>query len=230
MNAKVSLRREEGHFRARQGLAGLGAFGAHRRVAGLGQRGHRVAALEAHLVAVAVAVDLQLQPVAERVDHRDADAVQTARDLVAVLVELTAGVQLGHDDLGRRDALALVDVDGDAATVVGDRHRAVGVEDDLHLGGVTGQGLVDGVVDHLIDHVVQARAVVGVADVHAGALAHRVQALQHLDRIGVVFAAHHFGSRHLRAVGGGQAVARVVFDGGLVSSVIRLPMRSGRVR
>src|SRR5690606_1890476 len=62
----------------------------------------------------------------------------------------------------------------------------VGVENDLDQVGVTGQGLVDGVVDHLIDHVVQARAVVGVANVHAGAFAHRVQALEDLDGIGAV--------------------------------------------
>jgi hypothetical protein len=117
----------------------------------------------------------------------DADAVQAAGHLVAVLVELTAGVQLGHDDLGRGDALFLVDVGGDAAPVVGHRDRAVGVQGDARPGGIAGQGLVDGVVDHLIDHVVQARAVIGVADVHARALAHGVEALQHLDGVGAVF-------------------------------------------
>ena len=39
---------------------------------------------------------------------------------------------------------------------------------------MTGQRLVNAVVDHLIDHVVQARAIVGVADIHAGALANRL--------------------------------------------------------
>ena len=141
---------------------------------------------EAHLVLDAAAVDGQLQPLGERVDHRDADAVQAAGDLVGVLVELTAGVQLGHDDLGRRDAFALVDVGGDAAAVVGDRGRAVGVEDHLDARRPAGQRLVDGVVHHLVDHVVQARAVIGVADVHARALAHRVEALEDLDGIRAV--------------------------------------------
>ena len=49
--------------------------------------------------------------------------------------------------------------------------------------GVAGERLVDGVVDHLVDHVVQARAVVGVADIHARALAHRIEALEDLDGI-----------------------------------------------
>src|SRR5262249_56243734 len=52
--------------------------------------------------------------------------------------------------------------------------------------GEAGKRLVDGVVDDLVDHVVQARAVVGVADIHARPLAHGVETLEHLDRLGVV--------------------------------------------
>ena len=81
---------------------------------------------------------------------------------------------------------------GNAAAVVGDGHRAVGVQLHLDRVAVAGERFVDGVVDHLVDHVVQARAVVGVADIHARPLAHRVQAAQHLDRmrrrsVGVAF-------------------------------------------
>jgi hypothetical protein len=49
-----------------------------------------------------------------------------------------------------------------------------------------GERLVHRVVDHLEHHVVQAGAVGGVADVHAGALAHRLEALEDLDGIGAV--------------------------------------------
>src|SRR5690606_35268256 len=76
--------------------------------------------------------------------------------------------------------------DGNAAAVVGNRHRAVAVQRHLDDVAVTRQRLVDGVVDDLVDHMVQARAVVGVADVHAGALAHRVEPAQNPDRIGTV--------------------------------------------
>ena len=65
-------------------------------------------------------------------------------------------------------------------------HGAVGIERHDDLGGVAGQRLVDGVVDHLVDHVVQARAVVGVADIHARPLAHGVEALEDLDRFRAV--------------------------------------------
>ena len=43
-------------------------------------------------------------------------------------------------------------------------------------GGVAGLRLVDRVVDDLEGHVVQAGAVIGVADVHARPLAHGVEA------------------------------------------------------
>jgi hypothetical protein len=135
---------------------------------------------------LAVAPDAKFEPFRQRVHDRNADAVQTARHLVGVLVELPARVQLGHDDLGRRHALFLVDLDRDAAAVVADRHARVRVDLHAHRRGMTGQRLVDAVVHDLVDHVVQARAVVGVADVHAGALAHRLQALENLDGIRAV--------------------------------------------
>ena len=148
------------------------------------------AVAEAHEVLLAVAPDLELQHGRERVDDGHADAVQAARDLVGVVVlavaELAAGVQLGHHHLGGGDALLGVDVGRDAAAVVAHGARAVGVERDDDLGGKAGQRLVDGVVDHLVDHVVQARAVVGVADVHAGPLADGVEALEDLDVLGAV--------------------------------------------
>jgi hypothetical protein len=138
-----------------------------------------VAMFEPRAVFLVVAPDRQLQPFAQRVDDRDAHAMQTARDLVGVaalirVVEFPAGVQLGHDDLGRRNALFLVDVDRDAAAVVAHGNRVVGVDDHRDSGRVTGQRLVNPVVDDLIDHVVQARPVIGVADIHAGALANRL--------------------------------------------------------
>ena len=145
-----------------------------------------VAVAELHEVLLAVAPDRELEPGRQRVDHRDADAVQAAGDLVGVLVEFSAGVELGHDDLGGRDAFALVDVGRDAAAVVAHGAGAVGIERDHHLLGEAGQRLVDGVVDDLVDHVVQAGAVVGVADIHARPLAHGVEALEDLDRFGVV--------------------------------------------
>ena len=77
-----------------------------------------LAVFELGVVLLAVAPDAQLEPDGERIHHRHAHAVQTAGDLVGILVELTAGVQLGHDDLGGRDPLFGVDVGGNTTSVV----------------------------------------------------------------------------------------------------------------
>jgi hypothetical protein len=51
------------------------------------------------------------------------------------------------------------------------------MDGDLYAIGLAGQRLVDGVVDDLVDEVVKAPDA-GRADVHAGALADRLQALE----------------------------------------------------
>ena len=141
-------------------------------------------------VALAVAVDLEQESFGERVDDADPDAVESAGDLVAIATELAAGVQHGEHDLG--GALALVAsrrvrIDGDAPPVVLDPAPAVGEQRDDDAVGEAGHRLVDGVVDDLPDEVVQAGQT-GRTDVHARALAHRIEALEHLDVLGAVVA------------------------------------------
>ena len=94
------------------------------------QRLLRHAALVHLLPDLAVAVDLEPQPLGEKVDDADADAVESARHLVGVAVELSAGVELGHDDLGRRAPALLVGVHRNAAPVIGHGDRLIGVDDD----------------------------------------------------------------------------------------------------
>ncbi len=55
------------------------------------------------------------------------------------------------------------------------------VDGDQDVVAVAGQRFVDGVVHHLEHQVVQAGAIGRVANVHAGALAHGLQAFQDLD-------------------------------------------------
>jgi hypothetical protein len=104
---------------------------------------------------VAVAPDREPELLGEGVHDRDADAVQTARHLVAATVtELAARVKNREHDLGGRPALLLVHVDGDAAPVVRDRDRVVRMDRDVDVVGLAGERLVDGVVHHLVDQVV----------------------------------------------------------------------------
>ena len=145
------------------------------------------AALVALLVDLAVAPDFEVERLGQRVDDRDADAVQPARHLVAVVVELAAGVQHGQDDFGGRFA-ARVPIDRDAAAVVDDRDRPVDVNRDVDLIAEAGQRLVDGVVDDFVDEMMQPCRP-GRPDVHRGPLADSFQPLEDLDLVGaVVFA------------------------------------------
>ena len=159
--------------------------------AGLGELVLGLAALgEVLLPLAAVAVDLDVEAARQRVDHRRADAVQAAGDLVALAAELPARVQHGHDDLGRGLALVLgVVVDRHAASVVGHAAAAVGEQRDVDAGAVPGHRLVDGVVDDLVDQVVEAGRA-GGSDVHPGPLPDRFETLENGDVLG--------GIRHAR--------------------------------
>ena len=64
------------------------------------------------------AVNLGDEQRRKRVHARYAHAVQTARNLVAALVELAAGMEHGQHDFERRLALLFVEVGRDAAAVV----------------------------------------------------------------------------------------------------------------
>ena len=130
-------------------------------------------------------LDLDDQLRRQRVDDRDAHAVQSAGDLVAAAAELAAGVQLGERDRDGGQLLARRGVGRDAATVVLDPDRTVRGEGQHDPVAVAGQGLVDPVVHDLPDQVVQA-ALAGRADVHARPLADRLEPLEDLDRRGVV--------------------------------------------
>src|SRR4029453_4481456 len=140
---------------------------------------------EGHRVALAVLVDLAHQPAGQGVDDRHTDAVEAAGHLVAVAAELAAAVQLGERDLDARQLVLRVDVGGDAPAVVDHPAATVGQQGDVDAVAVAGHGLVDRVVDDLPHEVVQARRT-GRADVHAGALADRLPALEDLHVLGPV--------------------------------------------
>ena len=157
------------------------------RRAGDFERGRRRAALVGLLVDLAVAPDFEVERLRQRVDDRDADAVQTAGHLVAVVVELAAGVQHGQHDFGGRLA-ARVQVDRNAAAVVDDGDRAVDVNRDVDLIAEAGQRFVDRVVDDFVDEMMQPRRP-GRPDVHRGPLADGLEPFEDLDFVGAVVVA-----------------------------------------
>ncbi|MNF80762.1 hypothetical protein D3C84_630120 [compost metagenome] len=115
------------------------------------------------------------------VHYRHTHTVQTAGYLVGVVVELTACVQHGHDDLRGRNPFLLMDIHRNSATIVAHGDGLIGMDGDADLRAEAGERFVDRVVDNFEHHMVQTGAIVGVADVHTGAFAYGIQSLQHLD-------------------------------------------------
>src|SRR5690606_23117540 len=121
----------------------------------LGQGPDRNAHGKLHLMGFAIAPDLQLQPFGKKVYAAHADAVKTARYLVRVRIELTPGVEHGHDDLRGGDTELLVYPGRDAASVVDDGDRIIDVYRHFDRVAVAREGLVNRIVDHLVNKMVQ---------------------------------------------------------------------------
>ena len=81
--------------------------------------------------------------------------MQPAADLVAAAAKFSSCVQDGHDHFKRGEAGTLVMLlDRDAAPIIFNSHRAVGMDGDNDGIGKTGHHFVDAVIDNFIDQVV----------------------------------------------------------------------------
>ena len=140
-----------------------------------------VAATEPHPVKLLAARDFDFEQLRERIHDRDADAVEAARGVVGLALELSARVQDRHDDFEGGLGLELgMRIDRDAAAVVRHRKEAVRIEADVDEGRMAGHRLVHGVVEHFGEEVVQ-RLLVRAADVHPRATADGLEPFQNLD-------------------------------------------------
>ena len=102
-------------------------------------------------IALAVAAHRDGQFLGQGIDAGHAHAVQTAGHLVARIVELAAGVQLGHDHLHGGYAFLGMDIHRDAAPVVAHGHGIVRMQDHRDPRTIASHGFVNGVVHHFID-------------------------------------------------------------------------------
>ena len=143
---------------------------------------------------LAATADSQDQLFGQGVHYRHTYTVQTTGYFIGVVVEFTASVEHGHNDLCRRNAFFFVHVYRDATTVVTHGDGFIRVDDNADVVAVTGQSFVDGVIDHLEHHVVQTATIIGVANVHTGTFAYGIQTFQHFNagRVVRVFFAHAF--------------------------------------
>ena len=156
---------------------------------------------------LAVARDLDLELVRERVDDRDPDAVQTARSPIGLAAEFAARMEGRQDHFERRSVREpRMRIDRDAAAVITDSDPVTGAELDLDAGGMAGDRLVHRIVEDFGDEVMQP-ALVGAADIHPGAAANRLQPLQDLDVFGGI-AVTGFRRRRVEEIGHGTNIRR----------------------
>ena len=156
---------------------------------------------------LAVARDLDLELVRERVDDRDPDAVQTARSPIGLAAEFAARMEGRQDHFERRSVREpRMRIDRDAAAVITDSNPVTGAELDLDAGGMAGDRLVHRIVEDF-GHEMMEPALVGTADIHAGAAANRLQPLQDLDVFGGI-AVTGFRRRRVEEIGHGTNIRR----------------------
>ncbi len=166
------------------------------RLAGLLQLRSGLALFVGLLPYLAVTRNLQFQPIGKRIDHRNADAVEAARNFVRVAVEFSAGVQHGQDDFRRGALLRLVHIHGDAAAVVHHGDGVVRVHGNVDFIREAGQRFVDRVVHYFPDEMMQAH-LSGRTDVHRGAQPHGFEPAENFDRFRVVLVAGLRGAAHV---------------------------------
>ena len=149
------------------------------------------ATLEGDGVHDAILDDLDLGPFRQRIDALDADAVETARDLVNTGIEFSASMQFGHDDFDSRTTIdgrvvVLHRIQRHAATVITDRAGSIHPDPYDDASGVASHDLIDRVVNDLVDQVMQgvgARA----TNVHARSFTNGLKSFKDLNGIRGVF-------------------------------------------
>ncbi len=138
------------------------------------QRLGSIAMLKPRNVFFAISPNAQFQPFGQRIHNGYTNAVQAAGNLVGIAVKFTASVQLRHDHFSGRNAFFFVDTHRNTTAIIANRYAGIRVDCHGYRVGVTGQCFVDPVIHDLIHHMVQARAIIGITDIHARAFANRL--------------------------------------------------------
>ena len=138
-----------------------------------------VSFFEALKINLTVPVYFHFEKFRERIHHGNAHAVQASRDFIALVVEFTAGMQLGHNHFKRGNMLGFVHIHRDTPTVVNDNDAVVRQNLDVNKVAVFRQRFVDTVVHHLVDEVMQPLKG-RVADIHGRSFPDRREAFQNL--------------------------------------------------
>ena len=132
------------------------------------------------LVNLIITENLTSHVLGKSINATDAHAMQTSRDLVASLVELTSSMQHSHNDFQSALVLLLVHIHRDASSIVLNGDAPVFVDGDFDMCTKASQGFVNTVVHRLVDEMVKS-LLRNVTDVHCRTLAHGLQSFEDLN-------------------------------------------------
>ena len=136
-------------------------------------------------VDMTLTVDLCTKIIREGVDTGNTDTMKTTRNLIGILVELTARMQHGHYNLKSRTMLFRVHIDRDTTSVIYNLYGIVLKNEDLDIICITCKCLVDTVINDLTYKVVKTLNTC-VSNIHGWTLAYSLQSFQHLNMAGIV--------------------------------------------
>jgi hypothetical protein len=117
--------------------------------------------------------------------------MQTTADFVGTVIELAASVEFCHDDFSSRNTKFLVLIHWNSSPIISYRERMVGMKNNLHRVVESCEMFVNRVVDHFPNAVVESRAVMRVAEVHARSFSNGLETLENLDASSVIIIAHN---------------------------------------
>jgi len=126
-------------------------------------------------VNIPIASHFQFTGAGKRINHRYADAVQSAGYLVGVVVKFSSGVQFGHGDFRSRHAFRFMKIHRNAPAVV--FHDNAVINPDFHGNGITEprRRFVNAVVNNFVNQMMKTFFACRT-NIHGRTLANRFQA------------------------------------------------------
>jgi hypothetical protein len=121
----------------------------------------------------------------EGINNRNADSVQTARNLIGCMIKLTSGVQGGHYQFEGRYFFNRMDVYRDPPAIIFNRYTVVLVNGYPYTLTISCQGLINTVINHLPYQVVKSLTS-SITNVHRRSFSDRFQPVQNLYLAGII--------------------------------------------
>jgi len=147
------------------------------------------------MVDLAIPTDLNFKPFRDGIDTFGPDPVETARNLIGSFAEFSSCVEVGHNELKSGHFMFHVHVHRDTPAVVLDGDRTLSMEAHFYGVAVAGESLVNRVI-HDLKYAVVESSLIGISDIHIGALANPFQTFQFFDFGGIVYLREVFFIRH----------------------------------